>query len=50
MRRNKPMYSSKFLKAFEYLLKHEGGYSNDPDDAGGETKYGAAIRISISKI
>jgi hypothetical protein len=22
------------------ILKHEGGYVNDPDDAGGETKYG----------
>lgn len=24
----------------EVILKHEGGYVNDPDDKGGETKYG----------
>jgi lysozyme family protein len=34
------MYSSKFLKAFDYLMHHEGGYSNDHNDAGGETKFG----------
>jgi lysozyme family protein len=34
------MYSDKFLKAFEYLLKHEGGYVNDKADPGGETRYG----------
>jgi lysozyme family protein len=34
------MYSDKFFKAFEYLLKHEGGYVNDPADPGGETRYG----------
>jgi lysozyme family protein len=38
------MYSDKFLKAFDYLLKHEGGYSNDLQDAGGETKYGISKR------
>jgi lysozyme family protein len=38
------MYSSKFLKAFEYLMYHEGGYVNDPKDAGGETKYGISKR------
>jgi lysozyme family protein len=38
------MYSSKFLKAFEYLMHHEGGYSNNPADAGGETKYGISKR------
>jgi lysozyme family protein len=44
MRRNVPMYSSKFLKAFEYLMYHEGGYSNDHNDAGGETKFGISKR------
>jgi lysozyme family protein len=38
------MYSSKFLKAFDYLMRHEGGYSNNPADAGGETKYGISKR------
>ena len=26
------------------ILKHEGGYVNDPDDLGGETKYGISKR------
>ena len=26
------------------VLEHEGGYVNDPDDPGGETKYGIAKR------
>ena len=30
----------RFEKIFDYLLKVEGGYSNDKYDAGGETKYG----------
>ncbi|MDR2067383.1 MAG: hypothetical protein LBP41_00110 [Holosporaceae bacterium] len=38
------MYSSKFLKAFEYLMYHEGGYVNDKQDAGGETKFGISKR------
>jgi lysozyme family protein len=38
------MYSSKFLKAFEYLIYHEGGYSKNSADAGGETKYGISKR------
>jgi lysozyme family protein len=38
------MYSNKFLKAFDYLMYHEGGYSNDPKDAGGETRYGISKR------
>jgi lysozyme family protein len=38
------MYSSKFLKAFDYLMYHEGGYVNDKKDAGGETKYGVSKR------
>jgi len=33
-----------FDKAFEFLIKHEGGYVSDPDDPGGETKYGISKR------
>ena len=29
-----------FEKALAKLLKHEGGYVNDPDDPGGTTKFG----------
>ena len=29
-----------FNKALAFVLKWEGGYSNDPNDPGGETKYG----------
>jgi lysozyme family protein len=42
------MYSSKFLKAFEYLLKHEGGYVNDKADPGGETRYGASCKAKLA--
>jgi len=38
------MYSKKFEKAFALVLKHEGGYVNDPNDPGGETKYGISKR------
>ncbi|WP_420805303.1 glycosyl hydrolase 108 family protein, partial [Holospora obtusa] len=27
------------------LLAHEGGYSDDPDNDGGETKFGISKRI-----
>lgn len=33
-----------FNKAVEFVLKHEGYYSNDPSDAGGETKFGISKR------
>lgn len=33
-----------FDKAFQFVLKWEGGYVNDPDDPGGETKYGISKR------
>lgn len=29
-----------FEECVEIILKHEGGYVNDPDDPGGATKYG----------
>jgi len=34
----------RFLRAVEVVLKHEGGYVNDPRDPGGETKYGISKR------
>ena len=36
--------STAFDKAFELVLRYEGGYVNDPDDPGGETKYGICKR------
>jgi len=34
-----------FDDAFNYLIKTEGGYVNDLDDAGGATKYGISLRF-----
>lgn len=33
-----------FKLAIKGLLKHEGGYSHDPDDQGGKTKFGISKR------
>lgn len=33
-----------FQKAVDIILEHEGGYVNDPDDPGGETRYGISKR------
>jgi len=33
-----------FNNYLKIILKHEGGYSNDPSDLGGETKYGICKR------
>ena len=33
-----------FNRAFEIVLRFEGGYVYDPDDPGGETKYGISKR------
>lgn len=38
------MSSLGFNDAVEIILSHEGGYVNDPKDAGGETKYGISKR------
>lgn len=35
----------KFNEAIEHILKHEGGYVNDPDDLGGETNMGITKRF-----
>lgn len=36
----KTVYSPKFLNSMKNLLKEEGGYVNNKNDPGGETKYG----------
>ncbi len=35
-----------FNRAFEYVLNLEGGYSNNPDDPGGETRYGISEAVA----
>jgi len=37
--------SDKFDKIVEDVLKHEGGYVNDPQDPGGETNLGVTKRV-----
>lgn len=41
---NKPKILSdeRFEHAVSFVLAHEGAYSNDIDDDGGETKYGTS--------
>jgi lysozyme family protein len=34
----------RYQKAFDNVIKEEGGYVNDPQDPGGETKYGISKR------
>lgn len=34
-----------FEQALKFTLRHEGGYSNDPHDKGGETNYGISRRF-----
>ena len=36
---------TKFDDIIDVLLEHEGGYVNDPNDLGGETKYGITKRF-----
>lgn len=38
------IFTSPFSFAVELVLRHEGGYVNDPDDPGGETKLGISDR------
>ena len=35
-----------FDEIIEQVLEHEGGYVNDPDDPGGETKFGIAKKFN----
>ncbi len=35
---------AEFEPAFKFMVPHEGGYVNDPDDPGGETKFGISRR------
>lgn len=35
-----------FDESFIRLLGHEGGYSNNPRDTGGETKWGVTVRVA----
>jgi len=35
---------SDFTKAFQLIIANEGGYVNDPNDPGGETKFGISKR------
>lgn len=37
---------SNFDQAFIELLGHEGGYSNDPNDPGGETNWGITVAVA----
>lgn len=36
--------TEKFLRCIGFVLSHEGGYSHDPDDPGGETRWGISKR------
>jgi lysozyme family protein len=38
------MNLAQFKEGFQFVLKWEGGYVNDPDDPGGATKYGISKR------
>lgn len=40
-----PITDERFEHAVSFVLTHEGGYSNDIDDDGGETKFGISKRI-----
>lgn len=37
-------YSADYLTVFDRVIKSEGGYINDPQDPGGETKFGISKR------
>ena len=37
-----------FDQAYDRLMGHEGGYSNHPDDPGGETMWGVTKRVAVA--
>ena len=39
------MQSERFQRFIKVILRHEGGFVNDPVDPGGATKYGISIRL-----
>lgn len=42
------MTDTTFDKAFDRLMKNEGGYVNHPKDPGGETMYGVTKRVAVA--
>lgn len=42
-------WSARFERAFQHLLKAEGGFVDDPVDRGGATKYGISLRFLASE-
>ena len=42
-------YDYKFKLFIPALLKNEGGFVDDPDDAGGATKYGVSTRFLVGR-
>lgn len=49
MARGEGALMAMFEPAVEVVLKHEGGYVNDPHDPGGETNYGISKRVYPSQ-
>jgi lysozyme family protein len=43
--KNKSKFPQTFVSALEFVLKWEGGLSNDPDDPGGRTNKGITQRV-----
>lgn len=37
---------AEFAPALEFVLPHEGGYSNNPNDTGGETMFGITAKVA----
>jgi lysozyme family protein len=41
------LFNEKFEKAVAVVLKHEGGYSDNPKDPGGATQHGISLRYLL---